>query len=384
VKRICDEAPKPIDELNPEIPAWLVETINRLLAKDQAQRFQTAAEVAEILSGQLAHAQQPRPGRVPVLHAVLPLPRAPAATETSIAPGRKSVPTWLLFVSFAFLGALIGRLIPLSDTEWIAALLVGVVVTGVILRERGNQMKLPSSATAALIFGGCLAYWVGLLLGHEMQLHRRTVTLVGDVFFFIFGGLLLGYVFMHRRSRESGSAVGGQAAAMTLGHAAWRDRMHAALTEPWKVAGWMTVMLLGLVLFIPCLIGIGLVVPWLAYRSAEAEMGTMVFDWDADQVVDIKLQGGVWPDVRDFPVISKPFTIRLPAGTYTAKITYRHSDKEYTFEQPLNVAKVRESQLHLLGPMIESDLQERLKNKGLPVRPLGDSMEADKANLPVD
>ncbi len=60
VKRICDESPRPIGEINSEIPGWLIQTIERLLAKDPAQRFQSAAEVAEVLSGQLAHAQQPQ------------------------------------------------------------------------------------------------------------------------------------------------------------------------------------------------------------------------------------------------------------------------------------------------------------------------------------
>jgi hypothetical protein len=160
--------------------------------------------------------------------------------------------------------------------------------------------------------------------------------------------------------------------------------MHAAVREPWKVAGWLTVALLGLVLFIPCLVGVGLIVPWLSYRSAQAELATLAFDWDADQVVDIKLQGGVWPDVRDFSVNSKPYLIRLPAGTYTAKITYRHADKEYTFEHALTVAKVRESQLQLLGPMIQSDLEERLKEKALPVRPLGERADPETGSLIFD
>jgi hypothetical protein len=146
----------------------------------------------------------------------------------------------------------------------------------------------------------------------------------------------------------------------------------------------MTVVLLGMILLVPCLVGIGLIFPWLAYRSAEAEMPTVVFDWDDDQVVDIKLHGGAWPDVRDFPVTTKPFTIRLPAGSYTAKVTYRHAEKEYTFERPLNVAKLKESQLHVLGPMIEEDLQERLKKKGLHVQPIEGKAETQPGKLILD
>jgi serine/threonine protein kinase len=61
LRRVCDEAPLPIHELNPEIPPWLASIINKLLAKDPDQRYQTAAEVAALLSKHLADAQQSRP-----------------------------------------------------------------------------------------------------------------------------------------------------------------------------------------------------------------------------------------------------------------------------------------------------------------------------------
>jgi formylglycine-generating enzyme required for sulfatase activity len=49
LKRVCEMDPRPLREVNPEIPAWLEAVIFRLLEKDPAQRFQSAAEVAEAL-----------------------------------------------------------------------------------------------------------------------------------------------------------------------------------------------------------------------------------------------------------------------------------------------------------------------------------------------
>src|SRR3954466_1479313 len=46
LKRVCDDTPRPIREVNPDIPAALVEIVNRLLAKHPDARFQTAGEVA--------------------------------------------------------------------------------------------------------------------------------------------------------------------------------------------------------------------------------------------------------------------------------------------------------------------------------------------------
>jgi hypothetical protein len=41
------------------VPGWLAEIIEKLHAKDPAERFQSATEVAELLSQHLAHCQQP-------------------------------------------------------------------------------------------------------------------------------------------------------------------------------------------------------------------------------------------------------------------------------------------------------------------------------------
>ena len=58
LKRVCDEAPRPIREINAEMPEWLEAIIARLHAKDPAGRYQTAAEVADLLSRHLASLQQ--------------------------------------------------------------------------------------------------------------------------------------------------------------------------------------------------------------------------------------------------------------------------------------------------------------------------------------
>ena len=49
VRCVCDDAPRPLRELNPDIPLWLAGIIDRLLAKKPDDRFQTAREVAELL-----------------------------------------------------------------------------------------------------------------------------------------------------------------------------------------------------------------------------------------------------------------------------------------------------------------------------------------------
>jgi serine/threonine protein kinase len=78
IRRVCDDTPRSIQEINREIPDWLVDIINRLLAKKADDRFQSASEVAELLENHLAHLQ--RPSEVP-----LP-PRARAVAQPVTRP----------------------------------------------------------------------------------------------------------------------------------------------------------------------------------------------------------------------------------------------------------------------------------------------------------
>src|SRR5262249_29153495 len=84
LKRVCEETPTPIRETNPAIPEWLVAIIDKLHAKDPAQRYQTAAEVAELLGRHLAHVQHPS---VAPLQPVAEVARLPGRTERELWRG---------------------------------------------------------------------------------------------------------------------------------------------------------------------------------------------------------------------------------------------------------------------------------------------------------
>ncbi len=101
LKRVCDDTPRPIREINPAIPEALAAVINRLLVKDPAGRFQTAAAVAELLAAHLAHLGDPALPAPSVGHASGETPdQVPAESAQSNAvpaptkrarPGRKWV-----------------------------------------------------------------------------------------------------------------------------------------------------------------------------------------------------------------------------------------------------------------------------------------------------
>ncbi len=95
LRRITDTQPRPIRETNPDVPLWLEQIVMKLLAKSADNRFDSAAEVAELLEQCLAHVQQPT---------TTPLPESLAAlaSERSRRP-----PVSRFFVAAAFAVSLI-------------------------------------------------------------------------------------------------------------------------------------------------------------------------------------------------------------------------------------------------------------------------------------
>ena len=59
LRRVSDDEPRPVRQINPEVPEWLEAIITKLHSKDPARRFPSASELARLLSQCLAHVQEP-------------------------------------------------------------------------------------------------------------------------------------------------------------------------------------------------------------------------------------------------------------------------------------------------------------------------------------
>ena len=67
LKRVSEDSPRAVREVNADVPPWLAEIIGKLHARNPAERFQSAAEVADLLSRHLAEVQQGLPTAVPIV-----------------------------------------------------------------------------------------------------------------------------------------------------------------------------------------------------------------------------------------------------------------------------------------------------------------------------
>ncbi len=100
LRRITDEEPKAIREIDPDIPQWLCEIIAKLMSKQSGDRFESAREVAELLESCLAHVQQPV--AVPLPESCGSLRQRSAADVESKASMFRRWPPFKLLVGTAF------------------------------------------------------------------------------------------------------------------------------------------------------------------------------------------------------------------------------------------------------------------------------------------
>ncbi len=150
LRRVCDDVPRPIREVNPEIPEHLVSLIDRLLAKNPDERFQTAEEVAELLSRHLADLQHPTksPSPDPLANTV----EARQRTEPSVRPAWAFCRSWRrpwLVAGLVLLAVLMG----LGVTEATGVTHFAATVIRIATGESTLVIKIDDPAISVTIEG---------------------------------------------------------------------------------------------------------------------------------------------------------------------------------------------------------------------------------------
>ena len=149
LRRVCDDKPRSICSVNPDVPKWLEAIVMRLLSKSPEQRFQSADEVADVFDQCLQHVQSnsesmPSPPVIQGLKQPLALNNT-TGLRNRLFGGSLFVPLALLQV-LAIIGSLIAALI---DVETIIVTgTVFAVGLGAIIAVSAWRAKLPKSSIA--------------------------------------------------------------------------------------------------------------------------------------------------------------------------------------------------------------------------------------------
>jgi serine/threonine protein kinase/WD40 repeat protein/formylglycine-generating enzyme required for sulfatase activity len=88
LKRVCEDTPRPIQDVIAGTPDWLCSIITRLQEKDPANRFQTAKEVADLFARCQAELQLN--GKVTCVQSTHLAPRVEPSTAATSSPNRSS------------------------------------------------------------------------------------------------------------------------------------------------------------------------------------------------------------------------------------------------------------------------------------------------------
>jgi serine/threonine protein kinase/formylglycine-generating enzyme required for sulfatase activity len=151
LKRLCDNTARPIREINPDVPEWLVMLINRLHAKRPADRYQSAQEVADVLERGLASLQN---GAAPTVEFAMP------QSDPSSGVGNKAAPAATRRHSFAP-GRTSSRAVEVSMPKWLLPIPVWLVVIALLLVMLGPLGQEASIIATMLLIGLC---FVGMLV----------------------------------------------------------------------------------------------------------------------------------------------------------------------------------------------------------------------------
>ncbi len=112
MRKIIDDSPKSIHEINPAIPEWFTNIVRKLMARDKADRFESAAEVHKLLEACLGHVQQPQGYQLPDIPN--PFPQSVQATS-------QGVPLMIKFAAGMITMAILAMVVlPYTQKQWSA------------------------------------------------------------------------------------------------------------------------------------------------------------------------------------------------------------------------------------------------------------------------
>lgn len=120
MRRIIDETPRPVRELNSGVPNWMESLISKLMAKDKSERFQSAAEVQKLLETCLGHIQQPNDVKLPEFPRTFARqPQSPISKYQTIKITAVAIVSAIVLVSIAYIvtGKFFSRLGPELDQQ---------------------------------------------------------------------------------------------------------------------------------------------------------------------------------------------------------------------------------------------------------------------------
>ncbi len=294
MKKVCESEPRPVAQLNPNVPEWLCALVHQLLQKEPERRVQTAGEVVEVLESRvIATGAQTATSSTRTRHA-----------DATSQVAEEGIPKWLLtpilagwkgWIPDVIISSAACGMIAVSTPEGVLILptLAIFAVAWLILlfakwQGRGQwpwvTWPLGIASLVSLYLGMMLTVWV------RMESHSRSGVFVFGLAIGIFLLLTRWFpkLFIQTHTPQpvsSASSVPESVNEQPFARAAARPR------SPWSVLGWMIVGLMGFVVLGGGLVFFALAIPWyMAVQKTPIETATVVLA-DDPKIVSVYVDG---------------------------------------------------------------------------------------------
>lgn len=174
LKRLCDHNARPIREINPDVPDWLVVLINRLHAKRPADRYQSTQEVADVLERGLAAMQN---GAAPTVE----IPKTESTTDalpehSQVSSTGSLKPAASLYQKFATSQQLMLRWLMLSVPVWLITVALFVALCGMPGGSTAeiSVMLFLGTNVLGLLIAGLKPFWSEPETSDDMEAAAHT------------------------------------------------------------------------------------------------------------------------------------------------------------------------------------------------------------------
>lgn len=256
MKKVCEETPRPIVQINPNLPEWLCELVHRLLEKEPEHRVQTAEGVVQLLESRSSHIGGRLEQPSSVLNSLTPHP------NPSIGTDRWQWTRWqqrLLLVLLT--SGLIGFIVGQNRYSHMMMLPIWGCLTWAVMFSAKSWLKFDWSwinwrsamgSVVALFCGASLQAWLiaGRPRANNLTAAENFLRENAGLFVLPFAVAILWLLtrwfpqlFIQNRSAQSASSA-ATVSEFSAGHQS--ARASAGTRFPWVILEWVIVGTLGL------------------------------------------------------------------------------------------------------------------------------------------
>lgn len=335
MKKVCEETPRPVAQMNPNVPEWLCELVHQLLAKEPECRVQTACDVVNVLE-----TQSLRLGITPAQPS--PEPGSLKHCKNSFhAPTISQCIRWQHWLPVVLLvSGLIGFLAGQNRYTYMLMLPVWATVTWACLFGVKLGLKIDWSwinwrsapgSIATMFCGANLRAW--MLAGYPDSIALTTaqnflrenagvfvLPLAAAIFWLLTRLMPWGFIPTRPPAIQE-TAVSSR--------------------SPWSVLGWMLVVFLGIGLFGGLILAVAVIIPaYQARQTTTMELSRVVLETHGHEVAKVMVDDQEVRSLETEAEASGRPSFLVYAGPRTLHITYvsDNPQKEKFYHKTINVS----------------------------------------------